>query len=490
MKVKYIIAVLLAVIILSACENADDKQKGFDATPTITLDVSIRPTANSEALMPTDAQPDIPTPVSTAPPVPTDTPTLEPTSTPEPTTTPTNTPTPIPTNTPTKAPTATPKPTKTPSPKPTATPTNTPKPTSTPTTVPTPTNILKPTATLTPKPTATPTNTPEPTAIPTPTEAVDTSKYDIVSGYQINKLPYKTNGLTIVSVEFGTYETWVKVKNETGTPISERSCITYKCYDKDDTVLHSGTVYLQETNNGAICAAQIVRPLGTARILFFEATVVAGKNTEDKETEIVSGYTVNKLPYRSNGLTVVSIEFGMYETWVKVKNETGKPISSRSCITYKCYDKDGAVLYTGTTYLPDTNTGMTCAAQVVRPTGTKKIIFEEATVIVGKVFVNENIETETISGYQVNKLPYTTNGLTIIEIEFGTYETRVKVKNQTGSSISSYSHISYVCIDSDGVVRHTGEMYLKDIDDGEVCAGSVVRPTGTTKILFGEGAVK
>ena len=59
---------------------------------------------------------------------------------------------------------------------------------------------------------------------------------------------------------------------------------------------------------------------------------------------------------------------------------------------------------------------------------------------------------DIINGITVNKLPYSTGGLTITGIIFDAWSASVTVRNDTGSAISRTSTIAYKCYDKNG--RH------------------------------------
>ena len=109
-RVRLFCAVMMAVVLLSACEE----NVSLVGTPTPAVIQTPLP-AGTPA--PTSAPPIVPAPAPTSTPTPSPTPTPTPTSTP----TPSPTPTPTPSSTPTPNPTLTPTPTNTPTPSPTST---------------------------------------------------------------------------------------------------------------------------------------------------------------------------------------------------------------------------------------------------------------------------------------------------------------------------------------------------------------------------------
>ena len=160
---KILLAVLVAVLVVGACDSEDEATAPPVPTAAPTVTSAPLPTATRPPTLPPATATTAPTatpipPTATA--VPTATPVPQPTSTPAPTATPTPAPTP------TRAPTSTPLPTNTPIPP-------------------------TPTVTPTPAPTATPTPTPLPTATPIPTPVPFTG-YGPVSG----SIPHQPNNST------------------------------------------------------------------------------------------------------------------------------------------------------------------------------------------------------------------------------------------------------------------------------------------------------
>ncbi len=310
----------------------------------------------------------------------------------------------------------------------------------------------------------------------------------VISGKEVNKLPYTTNGLTITAISFDSWSATVTVKNETGYAIKSTSSIAYKCFDKKGTVVSSGNMYLEDINKGESCNATVIVDSSVAKIVFDEGSVKQGSEKEDKDTTVISGKEVNKLPYTTNGLTITAISFDFWSATVTVKNETGHAIKSTSSIAYKCFDKSGTVVSSGNMYLEDLNKGETCNGTVIVDSSVVKILFDAGSVKEGTEKAEK--ETITISGREVNKLPYSANGLTVTAISFDSWSATVTVKNETGHAIKSTSSIAYKCFDKNGTVVSSGNMYLEDLNKGEACNGTIIADSNVVKILFDEGSVK
>ncbi|MCR5767936.1 MAG: hypothetical protein K6G45_05535 [Lachnospiraceae bacterium] len=310
----------------------------------------------------------------------------------------------------------------------------------------------------------------------------------VVSGRTVNKLPYTIEGLTITGISFNSWSATVKVKNGTGQAITNLSSIAYKCYDKTGTVVSSGKMYLEDTNNGESCKGIVVIDSDVVKIIFGSVSIKQGSKKEDKDTTVISGYKVNKLPYTTEGLSITGISFNSWSATVTVKNGTGNAIGNLSSIAYKCFEANETVVSSGKMYLEDTNNGESCTGTVVIDSSVAKIIFGSANVKQGNK--KEKKETTVISGRTVNKLPYTTEGLTITGISFNSWSATVTVKNETGHAIDNLSSIAYKCFDANETVVSSGKMYLENANNGESCTGTVVIDENVVKILFDEGIVQ
>ncbi len=314
-------------------------------------------------------------------------------------------------------------------------------------------------------------------------------------GMIVTKLPYTVKGLTVDSISFKetllNTQAFVKVTNGTGKAIGGLSSIEYKCYNADGTILESGSLYLENLNDGESCKVSFYLDEGTVKILFGDATIFDGKETEAGETGEIDGIQVTKLPYAVDGLTVNSVSFketfSIIEATVNVTNGTGKAIEKLSNIAYKCYDADGTIIKSGSLYLEDLNDGESCNVSFYLEEGTAKILFGEAQIYEGKD--SGSGETEEINGIQVTKLPYTVDGLTVNSVTFDDKKISVNVTNGTGKAIDHLSNIAYKCYDADGNIVKSGSMYLEDLNDGENCNVSFYLEEGTVKLLFGEAQI-
>ena len=204
-----------------------------------------------------------------------------------------------------------------------------------------------------------------------------TDKYQ---GITVTKLPYASSGLIINSISYSGTKVTVTVTNNSGYAIASYSSFSYKCYDSNGTILKTGTLYLEDMNNGETAKVYFYAENGTSKILFGEADVRRGNSSSNQETAVYNGITVTKLPYESNGLKITNISFSGTKVTVTVTNNSGYAIASYSSFSYKCYDSNGTILKTGTLYLEDMNNGETAEVYFYAENGTSKILFGEADV--------------------------------------------------------------------------------------------------------------
>ncbi|MCL1832120.1 MAG: hypothetical protein FWG45_04315 [Oscillospiraceae bacterium] len=91
-----------------------------------------------------------------------------------------------------------------------------------------------------------------------------------------NDLPWSENGLTVTDVrEDGKGGLELVVKNNTNKSIDSLSNISYKIYDSDGIVAHSGSAFLENLDAGESCIAEISshRLRGMAKLTFVDTKV-------------------------------------------------------------------------------------------------------------------------------------------------------------------------------------------------------------------------
>ena len=314
--------------------------------------------------------------------------------------------------------------------------------------------------------------------------STETAVYD---GITFTKLPYTSGGITVqsVSVDRYGYATF-KIKNNTGGPISNYSYIRYQMYDSDGYSLRTSDLYTLDLDAGESCYRSFYLADGTVKLYFGATSVKAGTDFPKDETVTVNGMTYTKLPHTSNGLTVDSI--GSFDKYgyatIKITNNTGGPVSDTSYFTFKCFDKDGVVLAIKDLGVTELNAGESYVTTISVPTATTKFLFWGATVRTGTTFPTST--TTSVSGYQVTKLPHTTNGLKINTITIADEKATVNVTNNTGKSLSASTYFKVKFYDASGNVLKVTYVSTPAFVSGESCVTYFYIPSNTAKILIGE----
>lgn len=202
-------------------------------------------------------------------------------------------------------------------------------------------------------------------------------------------------------------------------------------------------------------------------------------------TEKKNGYTYNKLPYKTNKLAITKLTFSTGSFTATVKNNTGAALSGDSFIPFKCYNKAGEVVKTGTMYLADVNKGESLRCSYSIPNSTVKIIFGKAEVKKGSV-IKKPSKTKKVNGIKTNVFPATFSKIKItkVSVEKTKYSTYVTFtyKNNTGKAISGSSALLMKCYDEDGNVLRGNGWYLKDLNKGETAKVKFTLSTSLAEI--------
>lgn len=221
----------------------------------------------------------------------------------------------------------------------------------------------------------------------------------VIDGLEISKMPYKLNGLTLSDLELtrneysGSVKLEYKITNSSGRALSNARYFV-KIFDSARVVMNSGYDSAGVAlNPGDYCYGSITVSGNTAKILFFDYELTDGEVfSESKSYSKIDVLRVTSLPYKQNGLSVVSgqVKDAKYnddgtirtgDLVLTIKNETGKTVSGYSSyLRYKIYGTKGEVLKTATLSCRDMNAGESCEVTVYLPSGAEKIILGEMVV--------------------------------------------------------------------------------------------------------------
>lgn len=207
-------------------------------------------------------------------------------------------------------------------------------------------------------------------------EEKELTQYD---GIIVNTLPYTSEGISVLGLainSYGSAEIWVK--NESGYAIAGTSSISYKQYDEEGYVLGTGTLYLEDLNDGDTYLATAYFDADVAVLVFGEAEVRKGIAFKNTKTVNVGGFEMTKLPYEVDGVVVSAIEISKNnEATITVKNASDSKLKSDDRMTYKVFDENGYVLGVSTISLNELEPGEISKKTVYLPYGATKLILGE-----------------------------------------------------------------------------------------------------------------
>ena len=204
----------------------------------------------------------------------------------------------------------------------------------------------------------------------------------LTSGLEMNTLPYKSNGLVIESVHTKKSNTIeFIVRNDSGKATSDFCKIPYKIYSSDGIVQNTSFGYLDAMDPGECCYFDVTINSSTAMIKFGEIVFDAGNAFYTGTMSITNGISMNTLPYKSNGLTVVSVNVKTASTLeLIVRNDSGKETSDFCKIPYKIYSSDGIIQNTSFGYLDSMEPGEACYFDITINSSTATIKLGEIVV--------------------------------------------------------------------------------------------------------------
>ena len=305
------------------------------------------------------------------------------------------------------------------------------------------------------------------------------------NGMMVNKLPYTSNGITINSLSVDEYGYMtVSATNNTTKTVAYGSWFNFRCLNVNGEIVKEGSFTLRHLDPGETGFSGFYLTDNTYKIIFTYPKTYEGISSQGVATETNNGIVTNVLPYSLSGLTINSISVDKYGyATVNVTNNVGSAIKSTTCIDYKCYDASGQVLKSSSVYMKEINNGQNCDVGFYLADNTAKLVFYAADVDADTS--TGNIATEVINGVAVNKLPYTdANKLTISNIRVETDYVYLTVTNNTGSTISNSSYISYKSSDSNGTVLRTSSVNLPSMNNGEKCIIKVSKSADVASMVF------
>ena len=318
-------------------------------------------------------------------------------------------------------------------------------------------------------------------------EYVPSTTMQEVDGMQVNKMPLDINGIVVSSISFDKkYErAELVISNKTGYPISSSSSISYKTYDSNGYIIGTKDVYLEEMNNNENAIVDFYYDEGVTKFVFYKSDIRKSESLYQGEMVDIGGFSVNKLPYESNGLILENAVFNSKDNSLNVtlKNNNSFAISDYSSMEYKVYNADNFVIKSYSVSPTHLNSKEKCLRLIYLPEGATKIVFGKATYKETETMTEGNLSV--YDGIEVNSLPYTTGGLKIEEVSVDKYSAmKLKIRNVTGSAIKSGGWINYKCYDAEGVVLRANSLSLYTLNNNESQYYTTYLPENTAKVVF------
>lgn len=310
-----------------------------------------------------------------------------------------------------------------------------------------------------------------------PVEVQAATKTVKKNGYTYNKLPYKSNKLTISKLTFGDNYGVAEVKNETGNAIGNLSRFPYTCYNKAGEVLKTSDMYIQMCNKGESCLCTFSYPTDTVKVIFGDAVIrTSDSYKKSAKTKNYNGVKITKLPkafskVKFTKATVTDTKNGK-ELTLTYKNQAGKPMSDLSSLLLKCYNKSGQVVNSGVLYLNQVNDGDTDTVDLSLGSDVTEVHLLGVTFREGDPVIK--VKTHKVDGIEVNVTPYTRDGLTIESIDFDRSKATIKVTNNTGKNLDHLSSFNFQSFDEDGALIDSGSFFLQDMNAGDTCISTQI----------------
>ncbi len=310
-----------------------------------------------------------------------------------------------------------------------------------------------------------------------------------VNGVDITKVPYTRNGLTIESLSLNDGKLSLKILNETGKAIGSGSNFAYKIYDAAGTVLQSSNISTVALNKGERYSTYFHLPTAAAKVIFGDSKIHDGFTFENQPTMVKNGFTVTKLPYTEQGITVDSVTFNEKSHIVGfvVTNNSGAPISGSSSMKYKCYDANGSTLSSGSVSFKPLNNKEKCLCEISFPAAASKIQIGDFRIDKDVYYVdnaNSSIENVKCPKFPISDKGIVCNAVSVTRDNYyHSPDLTYTIKNTTGKTIS-FANMYFKCYDSAGYVLGTKLFSASDLNAGESYKYMSSLPEGTVKITY------
>lgn len=320
-----------------------------------------------------------------------------------------------------------------------------------------------------------------------------TSQYEVREGITMSKMPLTVNGITLSyhSIEYsysGTPTLYIKITNNTGKTV-DNSFFYFKGYDADGYLDVLSSKNIPQLDNNESCIAELYINATTKKLDFGNFTVKTVAQRATGATAVVDGVTTNATSNSFGGLVIsdfkVTKKSSYTEITFRITNNTGKPVKSTSSFDYKVLSTDNLVLKTSelfTTYELNNNEYV-YKTITVDATDVGKIYFFLNEVKEG-THISDSASYTTAGSLKITAAPYSSNGLQIVSYRVEGDYLYVRIKNNTGSSVTSSSYFNYRIHGTNGAVAKESGLFCTQMNAGETCEVKIYLYDDYAKITF------
>lgn len=195
----------------------------------------------------------------------------------------------------------------------------------------------------------------------------------------------------------------------------------------------------------------------------------------------------NSLPFTADGIEILSITSVGRIMTVTAANRTGQSLRASSLVCV-CRNDAGETIQQKRSFLHGMEPGEVCRSTHTMPEGTTVTEFTGAILYPGTCF-DTVCETVTRSGTEMNAVPYTSNGLTVVRIDRGPNNATLTVRNDSGAATLGASHFCYRCYDKDGIITNSGRCYVNTMKKGAQVKSVFEVERSAVTVLIGSARV-
>lgn len=288
-------------------------------------------------------------------------------------------------------------------------------------------------------------------------------EYDDLEGLSINKLPYVAGDITIESAERFNLRIQLLIRNTSTHAVSNESFFHYKYIDSDGVVKKTDYYYIAELDPGEACYATLWIDETVSILKIGYSETIEATTFYDGPLEEIDGVYINKLPYQTNGFTVLSAKkISSIEFRFVIRNDTGHPTDMSSKINIKKLNSNGLVVGSYNYDLYQLDPGESCYFKL-------SATLDVATIKIGQISSYETSaefysgKLVDVDGIQVNEMPFVSDNLTLESAERSENKLNLTITNNNEFTTDAMPQIYYKVIDKDGIVTLSRVSSLKQL---------------------------